>query len=895
MKTRKQIRMVLSVVLVAVMLLLTAAPAFAQGVVIKGEPDGQSKSTIMEEYFRSGTLDPSFTSDSVEVVTDSYGMHFSGTYSHGSALVLTAYKLKDYNKFTFSIDTLQSNNDFIYLGFGGAKTNTMVDNYDFNLCIANSVTAVYEMAGMTWKQVGSAPLSNALTAGKSTDFAITLQKVSGNQYKVTFEIIEDGEVVVTTDYGKTVRMENPDGYVCMWGGTNEQFQLRDFKAYDSEKHLAFSDDFSDSSITYSNEPATDGNWHINAAGLTKEDVFISRNAGPEFKQADDVITASSKLVSNDKVSKPYEISFKAKIKKLDKNAIFGMYLGAKEAGDLDSATIIGVSANDDKYATVNLIQNGKTVDYGDTDVPISVLNIDDTAVDFEVIIGSDYSILFSVGGVQFTFRNVDYDGYWGICNYSLDNESASDVGLEEVKVVQNTYAACAQPDLSNDFGGIKLTQDGFEEYYISDRTYYMGPGVALRPKGAFTKEPSLYFENANAFSGFAPKQKYTDYILQFDLKVVSEGQNGQRFGISFGKDAYATDASHSTSINFEYYAWGTDPYTQMNANLCTFDDGTKAKAVEGYHFYKDQDTKYNFMLVAKNRSVYVYFKEDSEDISQLGICRAVIPDVDTAGYVCLFGLNGVSFDVMNYKLTNLAPEATEDSAIALRENFGKETLSDKLTTTETATVKDGAMQLSGGSLEMKNASRYYIADFTLLEANADLTIDFSENKSLTISKDLKEVTVKDGSKEKKIDVSEYNLADYRNTQFQLILQYDALSIAAKGIYESYDTLSSPIVTYTFADPVAEGILKWTSEDALLDDVSVYALDDSYEAETVDYEDDPNDTNIWIPKDIIQSDNDRNNGGIPTLFIVIYSVIGAAILALLGAIIVSSRKKRGEKQ
>ncbi len=895
MKIQKRMRVVLSLVLVAAMTILMTAPAFAQGVVIKGEPDGQNKSTIMEEYFRSGSLEPSFTSDNVDVVTDSYGMYFSGTYNHGSALVLTAYKLKDYNKFTFSIDMLESNDGFIYLGFGGAKTNTMVDNYDFNLCIAKHVTAIYEMAGMSWKSMGSLNLNNALAVGKTTDFAVTLEKASGKQYKVTFEIIEDGEVVATTDYGSTVRMENPDGYLCIWGGLNESFQVRDFKAYDSATNLAFSDDFSDTTLTYSEETVGDSNWHVNAKGLTKEDVFVSRNAGPEFERANDVITANSKLVTDDKVSKPYEISYKAKITSLEKDAAFGLYLGAEKAGDLDNATVIGVSAKDDKTAEVKLIKNGKTVDFGDSAVPISVLNIEEGTVDFELLIGSDHSILFSVGGVQFEFSNLKYDGYWGICNYSFDDKSAAVVRLDEVTVVQNSYASCAQPDLSNDFGGIKLTTDGFEEYYISDRTYFMGPGVALRPKGAFTTEPSIYFENANSLSAFAPKQKYTDYILQFDLKVVSEGQNGQRFGINFGKDAYATDASHSTNINFEYYAWDTDPYTYMNANLCAFDDGTKGKAVEGYHFYKDQDTKYNFMIVAKNRTIYVYFKEASEDISQLGICRAIIPDVDTAGYVSIFGLNGVSFDVMNYKLTNIAPEATEDSAIALRENFGKETLSDKLTTTGTATVQDGAMQLSGGSLEMKNASRYYIANFTALTSNADMTVQFSDNKSVVLSKDLKTITIHDGSEKKEFDVSEYNLSDYKNTQFQMILQYDALSIAAKGIYEPYDSLSSPIVTYTFAEPVAEGILKWTSEDALLDDVSVYALDDSYKAETVDYEDDPNDTNIWIPKDTIQSDEEQKKEGIPTLFIVIYSVIGAAILALLGVILVSSRKKRGEKQ
>ncbi len=900
MKIRRLMGAVLSALLSAVMILSGAASALAQGVVIKGEPDGQNKSTVMDEHFYSGTLEPNFTSDTVTVETDSYGMHFEGAYHYGSALVLAAYKLKSYNRFTFSVDMLGTNDGFIYCAFGGEDVNTNVSKFDFNLCISKGTTAIQEMGGMdSWKLVGnSVALNSALTVGKTTDFAVTLEKVSGNDFKVTFEILEDGEPILTTDYGgAVVRMEHPDGYFCMWGGLNEKFELRDFKVYDSPTNLAFSDDFANSSLTYADESVGDSNWHINEAVFTRDEVFISRNAGPVFKNAGDVITAKSPLVLCNDVSKPYEITFKAQIASLEKNSTFGLYLGAEKAGELEKATIIGVSAYDDKFASVNLIRNGKMSGYGENLIPISALNIEDTSVDFEAVIYNDYSLVLNIGGVKFTFNNIKYDGFWGICNYSSDNASASNVRLIEVKVIGNTYAPCAEPDLSNDFAGIKMTQDGFEEYYISDRTYYIGPGVSLRPKSAFTTEPSLYFENAGSYSAFTPKKQYTDFILQFDLKMVSEGTNSQWFGINFGKDSFASISDTTTSINFEYYAWGTDPYTQMVSNLCTFDDGTKAKKIEDYHFYKDQETKYNFMIVAKNRTVYVYFKEDSEDISKLGICRAVIPNVNTTGYVSIFGVSSISFDIFNYKLTNIAPEATEDSDIALRESFNKETISDKLVVDGAAAVKDGAMQLSNGSVAMKNNSRYYIANFTVLNSNEDLVVSFSDNKSMILSKDLKKVTVNDGAKKTEFDVSKYNLSDLKNTQIQLILQYDALSIAAKGIYEPNDKFASPIVEYTFANPVEEGILKWSSGDALIDDISVYALDHSYKAANVSYEQDPNDSDIWVSKltnNKVSTDSEKS-AGMPTVFIIIYSIIGAVILALLGVIIIVSVKKRGKAQ
>ncbi|MBR4761601.1 MAG: hypothetical protein IK086_03095, partial [Clostridia bacterium] len=866
------------------------------GAVIKGEPDGQNKTTVMDEHFYSGSLEPNFTSDNVTVTTDSYGMHFTGAYHYGSALVLAAYKLKNYNRFTFSVDVLRSNDGFIYCGFGGQDEKTTVSKYDFNLCVSRGITAIYEMGGMdNWKSLGSKPLSNALTPGKTTDFAVTLERVGGKNVKVTFEILEEGEPVVTTDFGTVVPMEHLGGHFCMWGGDNEVFNIRDFKVYDSPTHLAFSDDFVNSSLTYGDEPVGDSLWHINEARFTSDEVYIARNAGPEFKKGGDVITAKSKLELCDKVSKPYEISFKAQIASLGGNSNFGFYLGASEAGTPSGGTVIGVSGYDARFASVNLIKGGKISDEGDNRIPLEVLNVDETTVDFEAVIYSDYTVDVTIGGIRFTFRNIKYDGYWGICNYSTGTGASAEVRLNEVKVVKNDYTACDEPDLSNDFAGIKLTQDGFEEYYISDRTYYLGPGVSLRPKGAFTLEPSLYFENTGLYSSFGPKKPYTDFILQFDLKMVSEGANSQWFGVSFGKTSYAEIPDRSTGIHFEYYAWGTAPYTQMTSNLSTFDDGSKAKKVEGYHFFKDQDTKYNFMIVAKNRTVYVYFKEDGEDISKLGICRAVIPNVNTAGYVSIFGVSGLSFDIFNYKLTNIAPEATGDSYIALRESFGGEELSDKLVTSGSAERKDGALKLGGGSIALKDNAGYYIANFTVLNQNADLTVNFSDDKSLTLAKDLKTVTVNDGGRSKAFDVSAYKLSDYKNTRFQMILQYDALSLAAKGIYEPNDKLASPIVEYTFQKPVADGILKWTSDDAVIDDISVYALDNRYKAASVSYEQDPNDTDMWVSK--LKADADNSGGGkeIPVWVIVICSVIGAAAVALLCVIIVLFVKKRGKKQ
>ncbi len=893
------------VVSVGVCLLLLCSVAWvataAQGPVIKGEPAGQTRTTVMDEHFYSGTLEPNFTSDSVKVKTDSYGMHFEGAYHYGAGLVLNAYKLKDYNRFTFSIDCIETTGGFLYCAFGGPDASSDLWKYDDVICFTRSVTALYEMGGSDMKFIGqSAPLTNALVNGQTTDFALTIKRVSGKDFKVVFEVIDDGEVVASTDYGTTVRLQYDHGYFGMWSGLNEKFNLRNFKVYDSPTHVAFSDNFENSTLTYADELAGNSNWHINRSDLTREDVYICRNAGPEFKKVGDTMTAKEPLVSCKEVSKPYEISFETRISELPKNAVYGLFFGAQKSVDLKKATVIGVSAYNDKFAAINLIKNGKVINPGEKLIPLSTLELGWGTINISAEIHNDYSVLVNIGGVQVRFNNIKYDGYWGVCDYSLDKKSSAVARVDEMTVIRNTYDTCTQPDLSNDFGGIRLTPDGFEEYYISDRTYYIGPGVSLRPKGAFTKEPSLYFEAAGSYSAFAPKQKYTDYILQFDVKMISSGTNGQTFGVSFGRNSYAAIDSNCTSVSFTYNGWTGTPYTHIATNLCDLDDGTRERKIEDYHFYKDTETKYNFMVVAKNRTVYVYFKEDGEDISKLGICRAIVPNVNTAGYVAIFGNNGISFDVFNYKLTNISGEATGDSPIALREAFEKEQISDKLKLEGNAKVENGALQLSGGSIAMNNKSRYSIVNFTVLNSKADVTVEFAGNDSVTLSKDLKKVTLREGNKAKIFDVTSYHLADYKNVQFQMILQYDGLILAAKGIYESYDKLSSPIAEYTFSKPLNAGILKWRSDNAVLDDLSVYSLDNSYKAVSVSYDEDPNDTEMWFKKDVIVGRqpvgaNADGDSGLPLIFIILYSVIGAVIVALLVWIIVTLAKKRGKAQ
>ena len=88
---------------------------------------------------------------------------------------------------------------------------------------------------------------------------------------------------------------------------------------------------------------------------------------------------------------------------------------------------------------------------------------------------------------------------------------------------------------------------------------------------------------------------------------------------------------------------------------------------------------------------------------------------------------------------------------------------------------------------------------------------------------------------------------------------------------------------------------------MIDDIAVYSLDHSYKAASVSYEQDPNDTDCWVKHaNILSADDDTQTNaekseGISTLFIIIYSVMGAIIVALLVVIVIISVKKRGKKQ
>jgi hypothetical protein len=69
------------------------------------------------------------------------------------------------------------------------------------------------------------------------------------------------------------------------------------------------------------------------------------------------------------------------------------------------------------------------------------------------------------------------------------------------------------------------------------------------------------------------------------------------------------------------------------------------------------------MYVIKNGTVSMHFKEASEDESVLGIVREYVTDVETNGYLAVYGANGVDFRLDNLSITSLDRNYTSSAYV----------------------------------------------------------------------------------------------------------------------------------------------------------------------------------------------------------------------------------------
>ncbi len=853
-------------ILIAFLLVLTfgVSVTFLSKTVDKVEAEtanGYRIEQVYQDKFNKNEMDPSWTVNDAELNLNYSGLHCISPVGYGSGPIINAVTLADKTRIDFTIypqSGQQESNISFNIGMESPSTSQTEPYVDCKVQFWND-----QLVFTDWQHnlaVNQEKINEHVLRGFNglfsslirTDVSLFIERKSASSTQIYAEYTREGEVVYSSKDTpfELIDPRQPYGY-CGFFWDVLEMDVTNFEVFNNDE-LVFSDDFSENTLTY---PASDynlGNFHVNNV-LNESNVFISKVSSVLFDSKNDSILNKNVIKRIDNVTNPYNIKSSIKVNEIKEGSFYGFGFGLDDSDkSIDAKNAIGFIKKDNLTAEIVILKNG-TIDRSNN-YSIALSKISNSKyVDYSIRLYADNSVVLTIGGVSYKFTNIDFYGEIGIGIVNISGDESTNFELNFFSLERNVYNKYASEDGENNFAGIRTPDESdpyFTEPYINNQKYYLGTNVLLQEDWE-TGANNLIFTSANPYSSFGYTKEYSEWILEFDVDVLSRSQT-QYFGVSFGRKSIVdvlTPASMSNSaILFRCDGAGDASALVAYGNNTKFDDGSTSK-VCGVNVFSKKATKYHMMFVAKNRSVSVYFKDVNAPDSDLSILRAKVNDVNIDGFVSIVGTNNVSFMVSNYKIVNLSDECKEESKITLRESFDDpKNLSNKIVLDEMCDIVDGKLVMENSSLSTLNKKLYGILRFTAEEIENNFQIKFSKDKKVIFDIKNNKITVKEGTKTEDFIVDDINLKYIKSKRFEIIIQGNALSIGFKGFYDPQDKLSVPVVTYEFASELEEDNIQLLSNGrTVIDDLYLFSLDNSEECGTYNYEDDPNNKEVWIVK------------------------------------------------
>ncbi len=640
---------------------LFIVPAKASSTEVQGFYDDFNSSEFSAEWKNNGATS----------YTPYNALRFNGGYYWEGAAVVSQKIFDEKNDLTISVDLRsESLGSWFAVAFGGLDTGSAFYGYDSAIIISIADVTLYETVGGGGLTRVEAQSYETTVFNDSTSnvlrmvFDLTYNEETGmygvefNVYKVPFA--EYDYTDKTADFGESVfecSFTNVNisldylGFNCM----NHVVDLLKVDITDDEGEV-FSDDFATPSITYSDEAVGDKKWHV-CMSYGKDNLYIAPIGSAKF--SDDAFMTYTENVFrvSDYIDKIFGVSVEVKISDATDGSGVAFGFGLKEdSASLDKVNAIGLRKNVSGKYDFCLLRKGALIEKQGS---VSLDN--DTKYVLKLSVYADNRVEFSVNGETAVFSDVDYNGLIGIGTVG----TGASFEIDNFDYRYNTYVYSDAADMSVNFKGTKEDEEGYLSYYINKKEWYLGSNVKF-PERYNSNRSSLIFNNCDGNSAFGPKAKYSEYMVQFDVKVTGGASDKSiaSFGLAFGKTSFSSNILLTTAVGFTYndvnklHKDDADPIVQT---VIQGYYGVTTEKGDTYAFIRENGEPvnmwdgrtYNICFIVRNRSVEVYFKEESQPIEQLAVCRAKYTDVNTYGYPSVFGTNGVSFELMNFKITNM--------------------------------------------------------------------------------------------------------------------------------------------------------------------------------------------------------------------------------------------------
>jgi hypothetical protein len=277
-----------------------------------------------------------------------------------------------------------------------------------------------------------------------------------------------------------------------------------------------------------------------------------------------------------------------------------------------------------------------------------------------------------------TAENVNFVGYLAIASYGESEVQGVTASLYSAELISYSYVVTSNNAISNNFNAFK---NGSTTIGYVDNTKWKAEGNCAVRNGV------LKFQSGDVNTSFNTKEKYQDYILRFDVTKITGSYtrdedsvystpgtySDMSIGVSLGKQAYneSSIAGLHPSIQFCTKYWNNNEEGKIVPNMiiwgygltmadgavagwpkeCWWHDGSDGKVVTG-----TDGLKINVMIVAKNRTITVYYKYSNQNESCFDEAKAVYVNVNTYGYVAISCGYNSTFEVDNLSITPLSFE-----------------------------------------------------------------------------------------------------------------------------------------------------------------------------------------------------------------------------------------------
>lgn len=849
--------------------------------------------SVYADSFNATKLSEKWIVDEASIIADYASLRIQPTeYAWPGHVVCRGYKLEGDCRLEMKTQRLPSENEsWFALSFGSPVATAIFEKASGALIFTNGATQLFKNGANANVLFNYSPFGGVFMDKVATT-VVDFDKRDNGNYDITYTV-KNGKEELGTSVIEDFEVQ--DGYFG-FNTFDVHFDVLSFDVYEGDEKV-YADDFTTSKISHDDNIIKGSEW-VALSPFTVE----SANVAPVGQ------LNVSKIGSNVVYSEPF----------INKSTEVSTIFNLSAKFDFSSATIgvatgfeIAKPSKDTAGVFIGLVRyytNYKLVcTYGANKEECEIaLNPKDGVFKVSIVARYDNSLIVTVNGIQEQFVVNSIEGYWGITTPEGYSTSGQGAYVDDLSFKRSIYKASNVSDCAINFEGTKELEDEYGKYYefyAPTKDWYFGSNVRLANYD-FADNGYVLFGNASPTSSFAPKTRYNDCIVRFDVTLVGsdyyydnpetyydtpDGRgacDAECFGLQFGLDSYQNIYANAQSLGIATYNGKSIYYTTNCLRASGQNEIVHRPSVDGepaieYDLFR-KSVKYNFMYIIRNGTVSMHFKESNEPESVLGIVREYVTGVKTDGYVSVYGANGVDFRLDNFSVVNLDRSLTSSNYVG-GENV--ETFRADLTKGDTLT----AFTQKQNGFETKGVVESHIARLTLEDVlgltyrHGDFNITFRENGA----------TVTDGLKTEEITF-DFPLV-YQGATIEISRIGDELTIAFVNANAPLSAIDENIYTVKGLQFAKRSKIEILGDTGIsLSKIALFNLDSVATISARNFDATKDIMQPWVPRESLQGKAVETDSSDKIIWGVVIGGVAVLCLITIVWVLVKRRRKKCKK-